>query len=376
MDLANLLKTQISLTEWLENAGHRDAARMRDEDKDKRKRMAALAEIIDFPFDRPTNFKANDVKDMTSEVEEFIRDHKHELCALRLEPIDPRLPKFRMRGKRVIDVVETWFKEQNIDHAKYEASFVPHPSDHLWSTIIMVNQHGIFGEIIAESHEKLTQGFYEDIKPIVFYFDFTNWYMSEPDEDAKNELKKIISHIHVPRPDIQARLEDKLGARFSHNYLCGYFETTTSTEFGLWFIDYNRILLEAYDAYIPTVFARAEDDSLSKNVQHASLLKGQIGNKGKAIGKVTVVNEEHLAAVAFAQGDILVCDMTSPAYVPLMKKAVGVVTDRGGILTHAAIVSRELGIPCIVATKNATEILKNGQMIELDADTGTIRLIS
>ncbi len=366
MELANLLKTQISLTEWLQNIGHKDAEKMRKEDNEKRERMAILSTIIDFPFDRPHTFRALDVFEMTAEIQKFMSEHGHELCALRLEPHDPALPKFRMRGKTIREVVETWFKEQNIDHAKYNASFIPHPSDHVWSTILIINKQGIFGEIIADSHEKLTQGFYEAIRPIVFYFDFTNWQMSEKNEAAKDEIKKIISYLHVPNSEIQTKLGGKLDSTFSCNYLCGYFETTTSSEFGLWFIDYNRILGELYDSSVPCI------DDLH-NAEY--VLKGQIGNRGKVTGKAKIILADALQHAIIEKGDILVCDMTTPSYVPFMKIASGIITNRGGILTHAAIVSRELSIPCLVATNDATKILRNGQMIELDAELGIVRLL-
>jgi pyruvate,water dikinase len=64
--------------------------------------------------------------------------------------------------------------------------------------------------------------------------------------------------------------------------------------------------------------------------------------------------------------------MTDPNYVPLMKKASAIITDAGGILCHAAIVSRELKIPCIIGTKNATFALKDGDRVEVDAEKGTI----
>lgn len=64
--------------------------------------------------------------------------------------------------------------------------------------------------------------------------------------------------------------------------------------------------------------------------------------------------------------------MTNPDYTILMNKACAIVTDEGGVTCHAAIVSRELGIPCIVGTKNATQILHNGDLIKVDAVQGII----
>ncbi len=77
----------------------------------------------------------------------------------------------------------------------------------------------------------------------------------------------------------------------------------------------------------------------------------------------------------FNKGDILVASMTRPEYVPVMKKAKAIITDEGGITCHAAIVSRELNIPCIIGTKNATRILQDGDEVEVDANNGTIKII-
>ncbi len=80
--------------------------------------------------------------------------------------------------------------------------------------------------------------------------------------------------------------------------------------------------------------------------------------------------------ISLTPGDILVTTMTRPDFMQLMRKAKAVVTDEGGIICHAAIVSRELGIPCIIGTKNATKILNTGDQIEMDLKTGIIKKIS
>ena len=77
----------------------------------------------------------------------------------------------------------------------------------------------------------------------------------------------------------------------------------------------------------------------------------------------------------FKEGEILVASMTRPEFVPAMKKAAAIVTDEGGITCHAAIVSRELGKPCVIGTKIATKTLKNGQIVEVNANHGTVRII-
>jgi len=77
----------------------------------------------------------------------------------------------------------------------------------------------------------------------------------------------------------------------------------------------------------------------------------------------------------FKSGDILVTSMTRPEFVTLMKMAKAVITDEGGITCHAAIVSRELGLPCIIGTEMATRLLKDGDIVEVDADKGIVKLV-
>lgn len=102
------------------------------------------------------------------------------------------------------------------------------------------------------------------------------------------------------------------------------------------------------------------------------LIAGSPASRGAATGAVSVITSVHHATDALKEGDILVTEMTTPDFVPLMKKAGAIVTDKGGRTCHAAIVSRELGIPCIVGTGNATEILKNGQTVTVDATAGNV----
>jgi len=101
-------------------------------------------------------------------------------------------------------------------------------------------------------------------------------------------------------------------------------------------------------------------------------LQGIIASKGKASGPVKVVNKvQDLNKVH--RGDILVATMTRPEMIIAMKKAAAIVTDEGGVTCHAAVVSRELRIPCIIGTKNATKVLKDGDLVEVDANNGIIK---
>lgn len=101
-------------------------------------------------------------------------------------------------------------------------------------------------------------------------------------------------------------------------------------------------------------------------------IKGSIANKGKVKGKVKLIfNRKQLWKVK--KNDILVAPMTSVWHLPAMKKSSGIVTDEWGITCHAAIISRELGKPCIIGTKIATKVFKDGDLVEVDANTGIVR---
>lgn len=105
------------------------------------------------------------------------------------------------------------------------------------------------------------------------------------------------------------------------------------------------------------------------------LLKGIPASQGVVRGTVKVLfPREDISA--FKEGDILVTDMTDPSMVLVMSMAAAIVTDVGGVTAHAAILSRELGIPCVVATKEGTTLLKDGDVIEVDGLKGEVYKIS
>ena len=103
-------------------------------------------------------------------------------------------------------------------------------------------------------------------------------------------------------------------------------------------------------------------------------IKGEVGNKGSYTGPVRIIMNTHDFA-KMQTGDVLVSTMTTPDFVVLMHKAGAIVTDIGGMLCHAAIVSREINKPCVIGTKFATQILKDGDIVEVDANKGIVRKI-
>ena len=119
-----------------------------------------------------------------------------------------------------------------------------------------------------------------------------------------------------------------------------------------------------------------DNDLMLERVQTDKVMeiKGRTAQPGKATGVVKIIRIKADTS-KISPGDILVTEMTNPDYVPYMKIAGAIVTDEGGATCHAAIASRELKIPCIVGTRIATRMLKDGDMVEVDADRGIVRII-
>ena len=129
----------------------------------------------------------------------------------------------------------------------------------------------------------------------------------------------------------------------------------------------------------PIIFKGKEANTLFKKLfqekdTNVNDVRGMCASQGRSEGNVKIIlKSEDLPKMQ--QGDILISSMTRPELVPAMKKAAAIVTDEGGITSHAAIVSRELGIPCVVGTKIATKVFKDNDFIEVNANHGIARKV-
>ena len=102
------------------------------------------------------------------------------------------------------------------------------------------------------------------------------------------------------------------------------------------------------------------------------LVTGVSASPGTGSGAVRIVKKlDHLDQVT--EGDIIVSKMTMPDMVPAMKRAAAIITDEGGMTSHASIVSREMGVPAVVGTRDATQVLSDGQLVTVDGDMGVVR---
>lgn len=134
--------------------------------------------------------------------------------------------------------------------------------------------------------------------------------------------------------------------------------------------------------YAPGIFKFIHDKKEMKEIldkikeirDDQKFLKGMVAFPGKIEGKVRLILSDEKAK-KFKEGEILVARFTEPKHTPYIKKASAIITDDGGITSHAAITSRELKIPCVIGTKNATKVLKDGDLIEVDAEKGVIKKV-
>lgn len=116
----------------------------------------------------------------------------------------------------------------------------------------------------------------------------------------------------------------------------------------------------------------AANELASSEATKMSEVKGITGARGKASGNAAIVHS-NLDLNKVKDGCVLVAHMTRQDYVPAMRKCVAFVTDEGGVTCHTAIIARELGVPCVVGTGNATDVFKDGDLIEVNADKGTAK---
>lgn len=137
--------------------------------------------------------------------------------------------------------------------------------------------------------------------------------------------------------------------------------------------------VKKYQVVLVDDLATVGEDNLNNkggdDNEDTKLVRGKVAYPGFARGRVRIiVSKSQLDTIQ--EGEILVTNMTTPEFVPALKKVVAFITDEGGITSHASIVAREMKKPCVIGTKNATKKLKSGDEVEVDANNGIIRLLN
>jgi len=355
-----------SLSEWATRAGLAGRDSLIREDATKRKRLAFLADVMGLPIVRSHSFSWEQLRDRDPDFEKFVEHAGDRMYALRASPLKAGLPVLRNRRLTVPSLLG-WLEGIDSDKADYEYHFEPHIEPEL-AAIFVVSRDRVVGEAINGGILQLNKGVYRPEHCVAFGYVDDGLTVSRPDAHMEGFLLQVIAAIRVSDEGIRSRIEDELEAQFSGPLLMGYFEAIMSNEGDVTFIDYNRELIRTADR-LPQVLTASKDASGGDEI------RGRSGCAGIARGVARVVDESEVDTVALAEGEILICECTSPEFVPLMVKAAAVVTNIGGVLSHAAIVCRELNKPCVVGTGVATERIVSGTVVEVDGGQGLVRLL-
>ncbi|MBU1623194.1 MAG: phosphoenolpyruvate synthase [Nanoarchaeota archaeon] len=242
--------------------------------------------------------------------------------------------------------------------------FTVNPSTNVENEIVIEAVYGL-GEMIVSG--TVSPDFYlvdketKTIKKIEVKKQEIGMYRNE---EGENENRKIPEELQTRQivPDSQIKELARLGKKIEEHY-----NLPQDIE---WAIEKNEIYIVQSRA-VTTFKEKKEERSLDVEGAGKILLKGETASRGVYAGPVKVVNSPaELSKVG--KGDILVAKMTTPDWVPAMQKAGAIVTNEGGMTCHAAIVSREMGIPCVVGTEHATEVLQDGQIITVHATKGIV----
>ncbi len=306
------------------------------------KKIFKVSEIYDFPsFDLKNNIEI--VKEAKDNVEYLKHVYTGYSAAPTKEEVKEKISKLDIEGiKKDIELSEKEIKKK------------------------------------AEEKKKLISDLNSDEK---FVADFLSWVI-----ELRDDRKPLMNKLDVIMNESVRALYEKWGMKKELSFVSYAFEVLRGKKFCLDNIenvekregDFVNLYYgnnEYSEKYENLEDELKDSETLEKPKGDVEEIKGQIANKGNVKGLARIIYDPKKFH-SFTEGDILVTSMTRPEFVPIMKKASAIVTNEGGIACHAAIVSRELNKPCIIGTKNATEIIRDGDEIEVDADNGIVRVLN
>ncbi len=350
--------TYPSITEWIKRISLPNSELFINEDRTKYDRLKILKKVISLPYLPPISLDSKDILERSDIFKKFFEKKKNNLCTLRLTPLSPELSKIRKRGGSLADNIK-WYLKQKIDHTSYKVEIVPRNNNVLWSGIFVADHHGILGEMNKSGITQMVKG--DHIQPpTIFSYNFKDWKFSKNNRHIKKIIKKVINKIHVKNPTKRKIIRKELHTEFTkNNFMRGYFEFTVWPKAGLRFVDYNRFHINV----------ERERNAWEKNKERKII--GVCAGVGKATGTAKIILDP-TKNNRFKKGDILVCKNINIDYLPIIGLASGIISEKGALLSHAAVICRELKKPYIVLVKNATNKIKDGEKIIMNANKGLI----
>lgn len=356
--LTRLYSKQISLTERLSDVEGFDVESFREADISKRERLDFLQKHIWLPYQKPHTFTYEDVMHDSDEYKEYVSTYRWKI-AVRFASSNSKNKKYRTRGI-ALQNLPTWLGGQWVHDTKtYSVQIRPHFDKCDFSATFFVGENNIYWEYVQGGHHILTQGFYDtNQRPIFFSFDFDKLHVSRNNVNVKYQIEKMFECISVKEIDVKKTLQSKW-VKFSNNYIQGYFEVISYPNQWITFNDWNTLLKDMLD--------------IKQHINTCDMWWTVVCWDWILHGEVVIVND--LDAIPETKDKILVCTMTSPEYLPLMKQAKAIITQRGWVLSHAAIVCRELRLPCIVGYDEIFNEIIDWDFIEFNANTWAVKKV-
>jgi phosphoenolpyruvate synthase/pyruvate phosphate dikinase len=354
-------------TEWLKKTNLHNRFKLIEEDDTKRFRLDYLHYLINLPYDIPEKMMATDITNNTPIFQDALKRLGDKMCALRLIPKEKELPKYRLKALTLKKGL-VWFYSKKIDANKYLVEIVPRTNKISLSSIFIINDNKIWGEINQGRLRELSEGNCKTA-PIFFSYDFKTWQFSKEEKKVEQIIKKAISCLQVTDNHAKNDIKETLKGVFNqHEYLKGYFEFMVWPNDQIKFFDYNRLqdtTLHNFNIW-QAIFMNLKPSTKES-------LHGICASPGYTEGIVKII--ENPTKKTFNEGDILVCKMTSIEHMDFIQKAGAIINEQGTILSHSAVISRELKKPCIIRVKNATDKLKDGDKVIVNATNGIIKII-
>lgn len=296
-------------------------------------------------------------------------------------------------------VTDCWITQSDKDDlGKRLTSGVNYYSISKFSTSLIEAGREVMNFILKHDPTKMKLSEFEELWKLVHnYYIYHISVKYIVDYLSSKELKKwlfTLSEARLKTEQVYRNLENYLEAiaqNIAQNkkYTKEMVLSLTKEEFKKYFLDFKLPkkdeLKERY-ASSSLIFYDGDDQlfmgEIVKKVEkvvytnlQTHIIKGEGMGNGKTRGYVKIILDP-AKVDSFNRNDVLVTGMTRPEYLPLIKKAKAIITDSGGILSHAAITARELRKPCITGTKSATRILHDGDLVEVDSEKGIVTIIN
>jgi len=355
-------REHISMSQWIIETGPQNKQALLSEEIGKGQRLEILNGTIGLPIVQTRCVTYDDISTLSNSFRSLLREANNSLYAVTAYPTQSGFELLRNRGQTLPDLI-SWLWSQDADHAVYEYCFEPHIEAER-SCIFVVQSHRIIGEAALGTILQLSNGKPTD-EPLYFEYNFHEWKFSKTIPALEELIRRAIASVFVDDALSRDTVENQLHTSLAENHLNGYFEAIDNAKAGLRFIEYNRALTNNLDIQIfPQQYKEGS----------ANVLIGRPVSNGRVEGVARVFGVE-TEATQLRSEEILVCHFISPRYAHCIKTAAAVVADIGGIFSHPAITCRELAKPCVVGAANGTTLIRTGDVLEVDAGNGIVRIM-